>query len=163
MSLFHGPGNALESFFYPRGWTSDKELHHHLRAKPAPTNLSLDVRENENSYLVTVEVPGFTSDQISITTEDDVLTIQMIDYSDDVLTIQAEREEVKKSNPDSDHNVVWTERSYGKFSRSLKIPEHVDIKTIKAHQENGLLEITLPKESPKETQSIKNIPITKRQ
>jgi len=149
MSLFHGQGNSLEPFFYPRGWTSDKELR--LRTKPAPTNLSLDVRENETSYLVTVEVPGFTSDQISITTEDNVLVIQ------------AEREEVKKSNPDGDHNVVWTERSYGKFSRSLKIPEHVDVKTIKAHQENGLLEITLPKESPKETTSIKNIPITQRQ
>jgi len=110
MSLFIRPGTStsLEPYFYPRGWlgwNSGSDI-----TKPAQTNLSLGVRESDNSYLVTVDVPGFTSDQVSISTEDDVLTIQ------------AEREETK--NGEDDHNVVWTERSYGKFTRSLKIPEH---------------------------------------
>jgi HSP20 family protein len=50
-----------------------------------------------------------------------------------------------------------TERSYGHFERSFRLPDTVDRNQISANFENGLLTITLPK--TEKTQNVKRIEI----
>jgi len=65
---------------------------------------------------------------------------------DNTLTLSGERKWEKKEENEKIHKI---ERSYGKFKRSLRLPEGVDQKAIKATFQNGVLELTVPKPEPK--------------
>jgi HSP20 family protein len=92
--------------------------------------LALDVREDDNSYVVSAAVPGVNSDAIDVKVENDVLTIAA---------------EVNEVHSEEDKHTLLKERRYGKFSRSLRFPENVDSDAIEATYENGVLTLTLPK------------------
>ncbi|MEE2901768.1 MAG: Hsp20/alpha crystallin family protein [Myxococcota bacterium] len=89
--------------------------------------------ENEDTYQVTLEAPGITKKDVSITIEKDVLTIE------------GKREQ---KIPEG-FEVIRQERNSLEFIRRLMVPENVDQTSITARFENGLLVIDLPKK-PKE-------------
>lgn len=91
----------------------------------------VDVKETEDSFEVTVEVPGISKDDIEVTLEQDVLTIK-----------GEKKEESEKK--EGDYHLV--ERRYGSFSRSIRLPKQVDTKKkLQAVHKDGVLRITLPK------------------
>ena len=90
----------------------------------------LDITENDDNVFVTVEVPGMTKEDVKITLQDDVLTI---------------RGEKKQETEQKDANYHRIERNYGSFTRSFSLPTVVLADQIKAHYQDGLLRITLPK------------------
>ena len=63
-----------------------------------------------------------------------------------MLTISGEKSSEKKDRKKEEYS--YYERSYGKFSRSFQLPEHVDENSIEASYKNGVLELTI-KKSPK--------------
>ena len=65
-----------------------------------------------------------------------------IQFLDRTLTIDGERDE-EAEDAEQDHFV--SERHYGDFHRTFRVPEPVDADKIKAHLKNALLTITLPK------------------
>lgn len=89
-----------------------------------------DIYEEDGAYMVKVELPGVTKEDIKVTLKDEVLTI----FGERKL----EKEEKKR-------NYHRVERSYGSFSRSFHIGETVDHDKIEAKFENGVLEVRLPK------------------
>jgi len=89
-----------------------------------------DVAEADGAYSVTAEVPGLAEDDLDITLADGVLTI---------------RGEIKNQREEQNKDYVLRERRYGSFSRSLRVPDTVDLDHIKADLKKGLLTITLPK------------------
>ncbi len=91
---------------------------------------SLDVEENKDEFKVIVELPGVSKDDVNIT------------FQDDTLTIEGER---KKEDEKKDVDYHRVERRYGKFSRSFKLPTHIDANKIDASFKDGLLTIQLPK------------------
>lgn len=91
--------------------------------------LPLDVYESDNAYTVSTVLPGLNIDQIQITLHDGTLTI-----SGEVTQPNAENQ-----------RVLLQERSYGKFTRSITLPETVDSERVEATYENGVLTLTLPK------------------
>ena len=100
-------------------------------------NLDLGPRvaktESEDTYQVTLEVPGVTKKDVSISIEKDVLTIE------------GKREQYIPEG----FEVIRQERNSLEFSRRLALPENVDQASIAARFKNGLLTIDLPKK-PKE-------------
>jgi len=92
--------------------------------------LALDVNENDDAYVVHADLPGIDPENINITLHDNVLTI----------TAENERSETQENE-----RRVLTERSYGKFTRSLTLPNTVDSDAVEADYENGVLHLTLPK------------------
>jgi HSP20 family protein len=90
----------------------------------------IDIWEDEEKYVVEAELPGFDKKDIEV------------NITDDILTIKATR---KKEEEKKDKNYYYTERSYGEFVRSVRLPSEVDKKSIKAKYNNGVLELTLPK------------------
>jgi HSP20 family protein len=91
---------------------------------------ALDISERKDAYLVTVELPGVEADDLEITLEDGLLTIQ------------GERQFTQESSEQQFHRV---ERRYGAFRRSITLPAHVMAEGIQATADNGVLQILVPK------------------
>ena len=91
---------------------------------------ALDISERKDAYLVTVELPGVEADDLEITMEDGLLTIQ------------GERHFAHDSSEQQFHRV---ERRYGAFRRSITLPAHVTAEGIEASFEDGVLQILMPK------------------
>ena len=108
--------------------------------------LALDVHDNGENYFVEAELPGFNVDDIDITLHDHTLTISG----------ESKREDVQEGE-----RRIVSERRYGLFRRSVRLPDAVDADSVEAVYENGVLKLTLPKsEAAKPRQiSVKNMPI----
>ena len=91
---------------------------------------ALDISERKDAYLVTVEVPGVKPEDLEITLEDGLLTIQ------------GERQFTADSSDQQFHRV---ERRYGAFRRSITLPSRVQADAIEASFDNGLLQVVVPK------------------
>src|SRR6266536_915782 len=91
---------------------------------------ALDISERKDAYLVTVELPGVAADDLQITLEAGLLTIQ------------GERHFAHDSSEQQFHRV---ERRYGAFRRSITLPAHVKAEGIEASAEDGVLQILVPK------------------
>jgi HSP20 family protein len=91
---------------------------------------ALDISERKDAYLVTVELPGLKPEDLDITMEDGLLTIQ------------GERQFTSESSEQQFHRV---ERRYGAFRRSITLPAHVTAEGIQASFEDGVLQILIPK------------------
>ena len=91
---------------------------------------ALDIAERKDAYLMTVELPGVKLDDLEITLEDSLLTIQ------------GERQFTSESSEEQYHRV---ERRYGSFRRSITLPSQVKADAIEASFENGVLEVVVPK------------------
>jgi HSP20 family protein len=91
---------------------------------------ALDIAERKDAYLVTVELPGVKLDDLEITLEDGLLTIQ------------GERHFAHDSSEEQVHRA---ERSSGAFRRSITLPAHVEADEVNASMEDGVLRILVPK------------------
>ncbi|MDF2539780.1 MAG: Hsp20/alpha crystallin family protein [Herbinix sp.] len=90
-----------------------------------------DVIDQGKNYLLKADLPGYQKEEINI------------DLDEDTLTITASHSEEKKASKDS---YVRQERQYNSYSRSFHIPG-IRKDEISATYNNGVLEITLPKEN----------------
>lgn len=91
---------------------------------------AVDITEEENEYIVKVELPGVSKDDVKITLESNVLTIR------------GGKNMEKESKNENYHRM---ERSYGSFQRSFTLPITVKGDKIDAVYKDGILSITLPK------------------
>jgi HSP20 family protein len=91
---------------------------------------ALDISERKDAYLVTVELPGVKLDDLQITLDDGLLTIQ------------GERHVASESSEQQYHRI---ERRYGAFRRSISLPAHVLADAVEASVEDGVLQILVPK------------------
>jgi HSP20 family protein len=103
---------------------------------------ALDITERKDAYLVTVELPGVKLDDLEITLEDGLLTIQ------------GERHVAH----DSEEQVHRVERSSGAFRRSITLPAHVMSDEVEASMEDGVLRILVPKAEEAKPKRIQVIP-----
>jgi HSP20 family protein len=90
----------------------------------------LDVRENTNSVVVEVELPGVDEKDISVT------------LANGVLTIKGEKKHEKEEKGES---YYLTERSFGSFERAIRLPDTVDDAKIEAKFDKGVLKVTAAK------------------
>jgi len=90
----------------------------------------VDISETENEYIIKAELPEVKKEDVKVTVEDGVLTIQ------------GERRQEKEEKGKRFHRV---ERSYGSFVRSFTLPESVDNAGVKAEYKDGVLNLHLPK------------------
>ena len=91
---------------------------------------SIDIVEEKDNYVVRVDLPGLSKDDVSVTLQDNFLTI---------------KGERKAEAESKDANYYRRERVYGSFSRTFELPGTVDPKKIDAHFRDGVLHVTLPK------------------
>jgi HSP20 family protein len=99
-------------------------------AEGQPWAPAVDITERKDAYVVTAELPGFGTDDLEIT------------FEDGLLTIQGER----RPAPDmAGEKVHRAERRYGAFRRSITLPSHIRADKIEASAQDGVLQILVPK------------------
>lgn len=93
-----------------------------------------DVAETEKAFEIQLAVPGMNKEDFKL------------ELNEKYLTISGER---KFNEEKKDKNFHTIETYYGSFSRSFKLPDNVDATKINANYNNGILEVTLPKDEKK--------------
>src|SRR5579863_3430350 len=91
---------------------------------------AMDLVEDGDHYVLRADLPGLSEQDVNIELESDVLTIS------------GER---KAERTDEKGGYRRVERSYGSFSRSLKLPDGIDGDAVQASFDKGVLEVTIPK------------------
>lgn len=89
-----------------------------------------DVYETAEGFVVQLEVPGISEDDIEVHVDGDTVVVR------------GQRQPASRSRPDSFHRM---ERTYGAFSRSFQFPEDVDPDRVTARFKDGLLRVDIPK------------------
>ncbi|MCB0390649.1 MAG: Hsp20/alpha crystallin family protein [Bdellovibrionales bacterium] len=103
-------------------------------------NPRVDIKETDDYFLISTDLPGLTEADINI------------EVKDNVLTISGERKFEEEKKDDKFHRI---ERSYGKFSRSFQLPEQVDTDNIEARNEHGVFEVLVPRKKVEEKKTVK--------
>ncbi len=91
---------------------------------------SLDLSETKDALVAKLEIPGMDPKDIQVSLQENLLTIK------------GEKKQEKEEKDEHYHRV---ERSFGAFTRSVRLPVAVDGSKVNAHFKNGLLTVTLPK------------------
>ena len=91
---------------------------------------AVDIREDDDRFVLDLDVPGVKPAEIDIAVENGVLTLSGARESD---TTQ-ERDGYRR-----------VERASGKFLRRFTLPEGVDPESVTARSNNGVLEVSIPK------------------
>lgn len=89
-----------------------------------------DFEETDNTYLISLDVPGMSKDQIQI------------DLSGNTLRITGEQKEEKKETKSGQR---YFERYHGQFERSFTLPQACETDNVEAHYKDGVLRIAVPK------------------
>ena len=108
-------------------------------------DVKFDVCDSENAIEVTAELPGLEEKDVELT------------LGDGLLTVKGEKKSEKETK---ERDYYLSERRYGSFSRSMRVPDSVDTDKAKARFDKGVLTITLPKRAEAKAKK-KKIAITK--
>ncbi|HSM68833.1 MAG TPA: Hsp20/alpha crystallin family protein [Xanthomonadales bacterium] len=120
------PFRDFEDFFANLHWPrQENALQMMTRADWAP---SVDISESDKEYLIKVEVPEVKKEDLHV------------QVNNGMLNISGERHHEME-----DKKLHRTERYFGHFERSFKLPENVREDSIKAEQKNGMLYIHMGK------------------
>ena len=104
---------------------------------------AIEVKEANGNLVVTAELPGVETKDVKV------------EVTDEALTIQGERKQEKKEEKEGFYR---SERSYGRFYRSIPLPDGARADQIKAEMNNGILEIKVPMAETK--QKGRQIPVS---
>lgn len=105
----------------------------------------LDVRENSTFITVEAELPGVDEKDVSVT------------LANGVLTVKGEKKQGKEQKGEDFYR---SERSYGAFERSLRLPDTIDEAKVDAKFDKGVLTITAAKK-PEAVKAERRIEIKK--
>ena len=131
--LFRGSLFGVNPFALMRQFTDDMDriFGPVPRATAEGTAWSpvIEVKEQEGKLLVTAELPGLKKDDVKVHVDGDTLVVE------------GERKEEKEEKREGYYH---SERSYGKFYRSILLPEGAKTDQTAAQFNNGVLEVTVP-------------------
>jgi HSP20 family protein len=91
---------------------------------------AMDLVETDDHLVLRADLPGMSEDDVDI------------EIKDGVLTVSGERKAEHEERREGYHRV---ERSFGRFSRSLTLPQGTETDKIEASFDNGVLEVRIPK------------------
>lgn len=129
----HDEMDRLFASLWPK--TEEREAHTNQAWTPA-----IDVYEEKTQYVIKAELPGVKREDVTLSLEDDVLTIKGERHYE-----QEEKQE----------GFLRVESAYGAFQRALQLPQSVKADAVNAEFKDGILRITLPKVDQTKTREIK--------
>lgn len=100
---------------------------------------AMDLAETEDAFVLRADLPGVAEADVNIELEGDVLTVS------------GER---RSDHEDKGEGFYRVERSYGRFARSLTLPEGVDPERVAASFDKGVLEVRIPKPEQRQPRRV---------
>lgn len=108
------------------------------RAYNATRTPAVDIREEEDQFLIEAELPGYSEKDMDIKVEDNLLTLK-----------------AEKKESSEEVSYLRKERSSRDYKRTFVLPRNVDSKNIKADFKDGILTLSLGKKEEAKPVSIK--------
>jgi HSP20 family protein len=99
----------------------------------------LDVTDDGKIYKVTADLPGLTEKDVTVNIEKGILSIEG---------------EKSESSENKENNYLVSEREFGSFKRSVRLPEDIRQDKITAEFKNGVLTVSIPKSEQTEPKKI---------
>ncbi|KAF4580437.1 hypothetical protein EYR40_003153 [Pleurotus pulmonarius] len=124
-----------EAFNTRAGVPSQRQVSRQLAGAPNVQRPRMDLHEDvqQNAVTASFELPGFKKEDVSI------------DVHNGRLTVSAESSTSSENKADG---YAVRERRFGKFSRTLQLPQGIKDEDIKASMQDGVLTVTFPKSLP---------------
>lgn len=101
---------------------------------------------DDKSYVLSMELPGVSESDVDVTVENGVVTVRG----------EKKTEEEKKGD-----TWYFSERQYGAFRRSFRLPENANGDAVSAEMKDGVLTIRVPKVALSEPEKARKIDIAK--
>lgn len=131
--IFESFRSDFEDLLFPSPWTSTYPAFPEIRVP------LIDLQDRGKDYLLKAEMPGFKKEDIEIEVQEDSVEITgRVGWKYD-----------KKAK-----GYVCKERACESFNRIVQLPEEVNTDAVSANLTDGILEILLPKKSPKKKRKI---------
>ena len=124
-----------------------KKAERKLYGRRGKNMMKTDVKEKKDSYILEMDLPGFTKDEVKVSLEDGYLTISAAKGLD-------QDEQEKKSG-----RYIRRERYAGAMQRSFYVGDEVTQEDIKAKFEDGILRLSIPKKDAQAVETKKTIAI----
>ena len=138
--------NLFDDFFNDPFAMVSTRAENPLYGKHARNLMKTDVRENESSYELDIDLPGFKKDEVSV------------DLKDGYLTISAAKG-VDKDESDKKGKYIRQERYAGACSRTFYVGRDVRPEDIGARYEDGILRLSVPKAAQKQLPESSSVTI----
>ena len=125
----------------------DRQMQHmdrRLYGRNANREMKTDVREKEDGYEIDMDLPGFKKDQVELTLENGYLTVTANKGFD-------------KDEKDKQGRMIRQERYAGSMQRSFYVGDNMTEEDVKAHFEDGVLHLNLPKKDARKIPEKKTI------
>ncbi|HVO69836.1 MAG TPA: Hsp20/alpha crystallin family protein [Aggregatilineaceae bacterium] len=100
---------------------------------------AMDVIENDNNLTVRIDLPGVKPDDVHVRVENNILTVSG---------------EIAETKDEEGQRYHYRQRRYGKFQRSVSLPDTLDAEKVEAHFENGVLRVVVPKKAQAQPKQI---------
>jgi HSP20 family protein len=101
----------------------------------------MDIHDEDDLLRFSFEIPGVNPDDVNVTVENGVLTV-------------SGEKKFEKKTGDEKKGPYSVERRYGRFERSIALPQSVDTDKVTAQYENGVLTLELPKSAESRKRKI---------
>ena len=108
--------------------------------------MKTDIQEKDDKYILDMDLPGYDKEDIKAQLKDGYLTISA-------------QKNTSNDEKDEEGNYIRRERYCGKCSRSFYVGDSIKEEDIKASFNNGILELTFPKEVAQKEEEMKYITI----
>lgn len=125
-------------------WPSLYEPFRHMGTRLADwLSPASEASADDDAYRITMELPGVSEGDLDLTVESGVVSV---------------KGEKKTEREEKGETWFFSERQYGAFSRSFRLPADADESSVRADLKEGVLTITVAKIAPKE-KTTKSVPI----
>lgn len=120
-------------------WDSEVEKFFDVFSRKETFAPACEICDEDSFYMISLDIPGLKKDEINI------------EVKDNHLYVTGERKAFSKTEK---NNILRSERTYGKFERVFSLPQNINADKIEAKFENGVLDISLPKEEKSQKRKI---------
>ena len=146
MPLFRGSLFNMNPFALMRRFTEEMDQAFNgmglARPEAGLWSPAVEVKEQDGKLLVSAELPGLKKEDVKV------------EVTEDNLIVEGERKQEKEEKREGYYH---SERSYGRFYRSIPLPEGAQVDKASAEFTDGVLQVSVP--IPKIEHKLKEIPI----
>lgn len=125
------------SGFWPSLYDPLRQVGQRVAEWLAPAS---EAATSEDAYRIAVELPGVEEKDIDLSVDNGVVTL---------------KGEKRSEREERGERWYFSERQYGSFSRSFRLPPDADTDKVDAHLKDGVLTVTVPKTAPEKPESAK--------
>ncbi len=130
---FNAFRNDFEELLFPSPWSSMFPVVSQTRTP------LVDLEDQGKNFLLKAEMPGFKKEDIEISVQEDLISVSA---------------EVGWSYDKKEQEYICKERECRSFYRTIQLPEEVNVEDVSAELSDGILEVNLPKKTPKKKKKV---------